>query len=79
MTLLEPPLIVLVLLEARRSWKTAIPLKVPDVGAVMLLLAWAFEENVPIVAFDAVLVFVNTIVHPLQLKVPLRSTPPPFT
>ena len=44
----------------------------------MLLVACAFDENVPIVAFAALLVLVRTIEQPVQLKSPLKSTLPPL-
>ena len=64
MRLLEPPLILLVFARRAAVLVDGDPLNGPLVGAVMLLLAWALEENVPIVAFDAVFVLVSTIVHP---------------
>ena len=71
----EPPLSLLQPLQsiARRSWKTAMPAKVPVVGAVMLVSACAFELSVPI-GLDAVLL-VSTIAQP-EHTLPLSEDNP---
>ena len=55
----------------------AIPAYGPVVGAVILFVAWAFDDHVPMVAFAAVLVFVSTIVQ-VQVNAPFKSTLPPL-